>query len=109
MWVAPRPGRNGVMLDTVATDAIRSGSPEKLEASIRHLLNGPEYAGLREDWRDLLVALAPLHDCARRLGFYPVAVFPLLGAGQRGTLTPLRRPGANLCPAAIQKAWTSNG
>jgi hypothetical protein len=28
-----------------------------------------------KDWRDLLVALAPYHDCARRLGLDPSELF----------------------------------
>jgi hypothetical protein len=31
--------------------------------------------GLVRDWRDLLIAPAPLHDCARRLGLDPASVF----------------------------------
>jgi hypothetical protein len=33
------------------------------------------------DVRDVLVALAPYHDCARRLGADPVEVFDLAAAG----------------------------
>ena len=69
------------MLDRVATEALRSGSPEVLEASIRELLTDPENAQLREDERDLMVALAPLHDCARRLGADPAAVFAAAAEG----------------------------
>jgi hypothetical protein len=29
-----------------------------------------------KDWRDLLVGLAPYHDCARRLGFPDVVAHP---------------------------------
>jgi hypothetical protein len=69
------------MLDRVATEALRSGSPETLEASIRELLTDPENAQLREDSRDLMAALAPLHDCARRLGLDPAAVFDAAADG----------------------------
>jgi hypothetical protein len=75
----------------VATDALRSGSPEKLEASIRDLLSGPEYAQLREDSRDLMVALAPLHDCARRLGLDPAAVFDAAAEGASPEMAELAR------------------
>ena len=79
------------MLDRVATEALRSGSPGKLEASIRGLLTDPENAQLREDSRDLMVALAPLHDCARRLGLDPVAVFDAAADGAAAEMAELAR------------------
>ena len=79
------------MLDRVATEALRSGSPERLEASIHHLLTDPENERLREDWRDLLVALAPLHDCARRLGLDPVTVFDAAAEGASPEIAELAR------------------
>ena len=79
------------MLDRVATEALRSASPGKLEASIRGLLTDPENAQLREDWRDLLVALAPLHDCARRLGLDPVTVFDAAADGASAEMATLAR------------------
>jgi hypothetical protein len=79
------------MLDRVATEALRSGSPERLEASIRDLLTDPEYAQLREDSRDLMVALAPLHDCARRLGLDPVTVFDAAADGASAEIATLAR------------------
>jgi hypothetical protein len=79
------------MLDRVATEALRSGSPERLERSIRELLTDAEYAELREDSRDLMVALAPLHDCARRLGLDPVAVFDAAAEGASPAMADLAR------------------
>jgi len=79
------------MLDRVATDALRSRSPEKLEASIRDLLSGLDNAGLREDSRDLMVALAPLHDCARRIGLDPAAVFDAAAEGASPETAQLAR------------------
>jgi hypothetical protein len=79
------------MLDRVATEALRSGSPETLEASIRQLLTAPENAQLREDDRDLMVALAPLHDCARRLGADPAAVFDAAAEGAPPEMAQLAR------------------
>jgi len=79
------------MLDRVATEAVRSGSPERLEASIRDLLTDPENAQLREDSRDLMVALAPLHDCARRLGLDPVTVFDAAADGAPPEIAELAR------------------
>jgi hypothetical protein len=79
------------MLDRVATEALRSGSPDRLEASIRDLLTDPEYAQLREDSRDLMVALAPLHDCARRLGLDPVTIFDAAADGASAEIATLAR------------------
>jgi hypothetical protein len=79
------------VLDRAATDALRSRSPEKLDASIRDLLSGPENATLREDSRDLMVALAPLHDCARRLGLDPAAVFDAAAEGAPPAMAELAR------------------
>ena len=79
------------MLDRVATEALRSGSPERLVASIHALLTDPEEAQLREDSRDLMVALAPLHDCARRLGLDPVTVFDAAAEGTSPEMADLAR------------------
>jgi len=91
MRVASRTGRNDAMLDRAATDALTSRSPEKLEASIRDLLSGLDNAGLREDSRDLMVALAPLHDCARRIGLDPAAVFDAAAEGASPETAQLAR------------------
>jgi hypothetical protein len=79
------------MLDRVATEALRSGSPGRLEKSIRDLLTDPENAQLREDRRDLLAALAPLYDSARRLGLDPVAVFDAAADGASAEMATLAR------------------
>ena len=57
-----------------ATRSLRSGSAEVLEAAIVDVLVSGEQEWL-SDWRDLLVTLAPFHDCARRIGAEPSAVF----------------------------------
>jgi hypothetical protein len=54
------------------THALRARDPEAFRAELRALLHAdPE--DWERDWRDLLVALAPFHDCARRLGLDVVA------------------------------------
>jgi hypothetical protein len=78
------------MLDRLATDAVRQG-PEALSAAIRSLCADPENAQLREDPRDLLVALAPLHDAARRLGLDPVEVFDAAAKGAASDVAELAR------------------
>jgi hypothetical protein len=61
-------------VDPVSTRVIRSGPADVLTDELHRLLVEGESTWVR-DWRDLLIALAPLHDCARRLGVDPAAVF----------------------------------
>src|SRR3954467_5791402 len=62
------------MSEDGATEALRTRSPDALLAGLHRLLTEHEQTWLL-DWRDLLVALAPYHDCARRLGLDPATVF----------------------------------
>jgi len=57
-----------------ATDALRRGSREVLKSGLLRLLHDGELQWL-QDRRDLLVAMAPYHDCARRLELDPAAFF----------------------------------
>jgi hypothetical protein len=57
-----------------ATDALRRGSPDALKAGLLRLLDDGELQWL-QDRRDLLVAMAPYYDCARRLELDPAAFF----------------------------------
>src|SRR4051812_19273825 len=62
---------------TPVTRAVRSGSVESLRRELlRELVAQPE----RVDFRDLLVVLAPYHDCAARIGLDPAAVFAEVAA-----------------------------
>ncbi len=55
-----------------ATRALRAESRDLLKTGIVEYL----LACLPvRDWRDVLVGLAPLHDCARRLGADPALLF----------------------------------
>ena len=56
------------------TDALRRGSRETLKAGLLQLLRDGELRWAK-DRRDLLVAMAPYHDCARRLELDPAAFF----------------------------------
>jgi hypothetical protein len=56
------------------TRALRAQAPEVLRAGLLRLLIEGEDEWVK-DWRDLLVGLAPCHDCARRLGLDPVVLF----------------------------------
>ena len=55
-----------------ATRALRAESKDLLRAGIVEYLLA---AMPVQDWRDVLVGLAPLHDCARRLGADPASFF----------------------------------
>jgi hypothetical protein len=61
-------------VDPVSTRVIRSGSAQVLKDELRQLLVEGESTWVL-DRRDLLIALAPLHDCAKRLGLDPTTVF----------------------------------
>ena len=50
-----------------ATEALRLASPDVWRGSLLAMLRDDEQAWVRDD-RDLMVAMAPFHDCARRLG-----------------------------------------
>jgi len=57
-----------------ATQALRRSSPETLRAGLLAMLRDDELQWLA-DRRDLLVAMAPYHDCARRLELDPASFF----------------------------------
>jgi hypothetical protein len=58
----------------IETRALREQSPEVLRVGLVRLLIEGEDEWIK-DWRDLMVAMAPSHDCARRLGLDPVVLF----------------------------------
>jgi hypothetical protein len=62
------------MIDGPVTEALRLQSPDALRAGLLRLLIDGEHDWLK-DWRDLMVAMAPYHDCATRLGLDPAAFF----------------------------------
>ena len=87
------------MIDA-ATDALRRSSPQALKTGLLRMLHDGELQWL-QDRRDLLVAMAPYYDCARRLELDPAAFFgtvadegPLAladivrGFGERSDVTP---------------------
>jgi hypothetical protein len=72
----------------VPTRAVRAQAPDVLRDGLLRMLIDGEDEWVK-DWRDLLVALAPYHDCARRLGLDPVVLFDAvagLGPLSVGTL-----------------------
>jgi hypothetical protein len=60
--------------DETPTRAPRERAPDLLREGLLHLLVEGEDEWLK-DYRDLLVSLAPYHDCARRLGLDPADIF----------------------------------
>ena len=88
------------MIDGPPTEALRLRSADVLRHGLLRLLVTGEEEWLR-DWRDLLVAIAPYHDCATRIGLDPGRFFaevsreapPTLAEtvrtfGQRTDITP---------------------
>jgi hypothetical protein len=57
-----------------ASEALRARSPDLLRDAITSDLRDGEADWLK-DSRDLMVVLAPYHDCARRLGLDVAAMF----------------------------------
>jgi hypothetical protein len=62
------------MTEHPASEALRTGSPELLHAALTSDLRDSE-RDWRKDERDLMVAIAPYHDCAPRLGLDVPAAF----------------------------------
>ena len=88
------------MTEHPASGVLRTESREALHASMVNDLVGEEQEWLR-DSRDLMMWLAPYHDCARRLGLDVAAVFRAVanegpeslcelvtGFGERTDITP---------------------
>ena len=72
------------------THALRSKDPASLRAGLlRMLMEGGSQWSL--DPRDLMVGLAPFHDCARRLGLHPAAFFADVAAQSRPSVAQLVR------------------
>jgi hypothetical protein len=61
------------MVLDIATRALRANSPELLASGLGALLRGGSTHVVDE--RDLMMGLAPLYDCAKRLGLDPVVLF----------------------------------
>lgn len=72
------------------TRALRSRSPELLRSGLSRLVVEGRAQWLA-DSRDLLVALAPYHDCARRLGLDPALELAAIAAGAPEELRDLIR------------------
>src|SRR5688500_3806362 len=62
------------MSEHPASQALRARSPDLLRQALRSDLRDGEADWLK-DTRDLMVALAPYHDCARRLGLDVATTF----------------------------------
>ena len=61
--------------DEHLTLALREGSVEHLRDGLVALLARQGDDGEVSDWRDLILDLAPYHDCARRIGVDPRVLF----------------------------------
>jgi hypothetical protein len=82
--------------------ALRKESPELLADTLGWLLRAQPTP--LPDWRDLLVSLAPIYDCARRLGVDPVVLFDDAAQGRPAEIADLVREFArrdDITPAAF--------
>jgi len=84
----------GPIRDESLTAALRESSPDHLRRGLERLLSRQGDEGV-SDWRDLVIDLAPYHDCARRLGLPPQALFEWIArklpADVAGTVRALGR------------------
>ena len=71
----------------IVTRALRTRDPALLRDELGRTVG--TYDGL--DDRDLMLALAPMHDCARRIGVDPVALFDEVAASAAPDLAVLLR------------------
>jgi hypothetical protein len=69
------PSLAGPIRDESLTLALREGSAEHLREGLVRLLPKQGAEDEVHDWRDLIMDLAPYHDCARRLGLDPHVLF----------------------------------
>ena len=79
-----------------------------LARSLREYLIGAAAANeVAIDWRDVLVALAPYHDCAHRLGLDPVEIFDRASADSPGDLQLICREFARRSDITLNAfGWT---
>ena len=85
--VEARGYKRAVSLDGV-TQLLRTGDPSLVEAGLVELLVTGEEEWVKDD-RDLMMALAPHHDCARRLGADVAALFRRAAAAGPASLREL--------------------
>jgi hypothetical protein len=78
------------VVEDAPTRALRERAPDVLRVGLHRLLVEGEEEWLK-DWRDLLVVLAPYHDCATRLGLDPAVVFDEAAEAGPRTLTQIVR------------------
>lgn len=71
-----------------ATRALRVRSAELLRTGIATYLLACIPV---RDWRDVLLGLAPFHDCARRIGEDPAVIFDQAGRGLPPEVASLAR------------------
>ena len=76
-----------MLLDEV-TQLLRRGDPSLVEADLVDLLVSGEDEWVKDD-RDLMMAIAPHHDCARRLGADVAALFGRAAAAGPASLREL--------------------
>jgi hypothetical protein len=94
----------------VPTNALRSKSSELLSLGLVRVLADYVRAG-RPDDRDLMVSLAPFHDCATRLGANPAELFAAAAETQPSVAVLVRAFGrrTDVTPEAFGFVVTDTG
>lgn len=77
--------RKGAVVLALVTKALREDSPDVLRSGLAQFLRETQTRS-SDDLRDLMVALAPFHDCSRRLGLDAPAVFDQAAAAGPSSL-----------------------
>jgi hypothetical protein len=72
------------------TRVLRSGNPGALISDLLDVLTEGEGEWLK-DVRDLMIVLAPYHDCARRLNADPSELFDVVASGAPTRLSDIVR------------------
>jgi hypothetical protein len=102
MEASPPQNLAGPIRDDDLVAALRERSPDHLRAGLSAVLGrATNDEGEIRDWRDLVMDLAPYHDCARRIGIDPRVLFewiarkvpaevagPVRALGKRDRLDP---------------------
>ena len=82
------------------------GSPARLRVDLHRYLVECE-PDVDIDWRDVLVGLAPFHDCALRLGVDPVGLFDSASSDLKEPTRELAREFARRSDITLKSfAWT---
>lgn len=86
--------------------ALKLQSPTALRTALAGYL-ATARRGFEKDWRDVVIGLAPFHDCARRLGVEPIELFDVATEDLGAELRELTREFARRSDVTLKAfGWT---